>query len=152
MVQNIRYAYKQAPWRAQLRTAAWILTILVIFVIIAVAYLNISAKTYAAGISIQILRREKETLTHAVADLRDQLSSLTSFQVMSQKAYAGGYHTINDPFRIVYLPVPGYVEPELDIEVPQKAIDLNSPFITPNYTQSLWDLFMEGALKLGTGS
>jgi hypothetical protein len=152
MMQNIKYAYKQAPWRKQIRGVVWVLSALVMLVMVAIAYLNISAQTYEAGVNIQVLRGEQETLIHKIADLRDQLGSVTSFETMAQKASASGYSTINDPARIVYLPVPGYVEPGIHIDVPRQDDIQSQPILKPAYSQSLWDLFMDGALKLGKDS
>jgi len=148
MIQQLRHAYKQAPWRNQVRIIAWILLFLTIFVIIAIANLNVSAKTYATGIEIQKMKREKDTLTHQIADLRNQIGSATSFESMIQRASDAGYNTINDPERIVYLTVPGYQEPEIKIEVPRPIEPANLPVLKPSYTQSVWDLFLDGALKL----
>ena len=152
MMQNMKYAYKQAPWRKQLSAAAWILAALVVFVLIAIAYLNISAKTYAAGIDIQVLRGQQETLIYRIADLRDQLGGATSFETMSRKANESGFNMINDPSRIVYLSVPGYQEPPLEIETYKRDSTQERPILKPSYTRSLWDLFMDGALKLGKSS
>ena len=149
MMQNIKYAYKQAPWRKQIRGFVWVLSGLVMLVMVAIAYLNISAETYEAGVNVQVLRGEQETLLHKIADLRDQLGSVTSYEAMAEKANASGYSTINDPARIVYLPVPGYVEPDIQIDIPRQADTQARPALKPSYTQSLWDLFMDGALKLG---
>ena len=152
MMRNIKYAYKQAPWRKQLRIAACLMVGLVIFVMIAIAYLNISAKTYAAGIEIQSMQSEQEILSNDIADLHNQLGSVTSLKVMSEKAGKKGYEIITNPARIVYLDVPGYVEPPLDIEVPKKSSRSAGPAIKSVYTLSLWDLLMNGALKLGDQS
>lgn len=150
MMQNIKYAYKQAPWRKQIRGAAWLLVVLVISVMIAIAYLNISAKTYAAGIEIQSLQREQEKLSNNIADLHNRLGSVTAYQIMSKKASEDGYQIISSPSRIVYLKIPGYIEPALNIETPRLRPENPTPVIRSVYTHSLWDLLMNGALKLGT--
>ena len=152
MMQNIKYAYKQAPWRKQLRGLAWLLVVLVVFVMIAIAYLNISAKTYAAGIEIQSMQSEQEILSNDIADLHNQLGSATAYQVMSGKANEKGYQIISNSSRIVYLKIPGYIEPALEIEVPKKNAVNPEPAIKSIYTRSLWDLLMNGALKLGDNS
>jgi cell division protein FtsL len=155
MMRNITYAYKQAPWRKQLQGAAWVLVVLVIFVMIAIAYLSISAKTYAAGIAIQSLQSEQEALSNEIADLHNKLGSSTSYKIMTEKASKKGYEIISDSSRIVYLEVPGYVEPSPDIDVPKDNSNRNTysgTIIKSVYTRSLWDLLMNGALKLGDDS
>ncbi|MEM5775388.1 MAG: hypothetical protein AAGU05_10335 [Anaerolineaceae bacterium] len=147
-MQNVKYAYKQAPWRKQLRWAALILVGLVIAVMVAIAYLNVSAKTYAVGVEIQALQGEEKSLQNRIADLHNQLGSATAFDIMSEKANEKGYKIISDPSRIVFLSVPGYIEPPLNIEVPQGRKTAPEAVIKSLYTRSLWDLLMSGALKL----
>jgi cell division protein FtsL len=148
MMQSVQYAYKQAPWRKQLRLAGFVLVGLVITVMIAIAYLNISAKTYAAGIEIQSMQREKDTISSSIADLRNQLGSVTSLEIMSEKADEEGYKIISDPSRIVFLTVPGYVEPQPKVEAPKGQPESEKPIVKSVYTRSLWDLLMSGALTL----
>lgn len=148
MVQGLKHAYKQAPWRIQLRGIAWILVFLVVFILVAIVNLNISAKTYAAGIQIQRMNREKENLNHQIADLKNELGMITSYGIMAEKAHEDGYQTITDPERIVYIVVPGYQKPAVNIETPPLSEQPAGSVLKSSYTQSLWDLFMDGALKL----
>jgi len=139
------HAYKQAPWRLQIRNMSWVLVVLVAFVIVAITNLNISAKTYAAGIEIQGLEREKERVNHDIADMKNQLGSLTSMATMAERAQESGYV---GSVEIVYLPIPGYQEPPLEMDIPGSGEKKKNNLLKPAYTESLWDLFLDGALKL----
>ncbi len=147
-MQNVKYAYKQAPWRKQIRLLALILVGLVVAVMISIAYLNVSAKTYAVGVEIQALQAEEKRLGNRIADLHNQLGSATAIDAMSKKANEKGYKIISDPSRIVFLPVQGYIEPAIDVEVPHGRNTTPEVLIKSMYTRSLWDLLMDGALKL----
>jgi cell division protein FtsL len=148
MTKGQKHAYKQAPWRIQLRGIAGILVFLVVFILVAIVNLNVSAKTYAAGIEIQRNNREKDSLNHRIADLKNDLGVVTSYELLAAKAAQQGYQTITEPERIVYIVVPGYQKPAVDIETPKRVTMQNGSVLKPVYTQSLWDLFMDGALKL----
>lgn len=147
-MQEIKHAYKQAPWRNQLRGLAWILLFLVIFILVAIANLNVSAKTYAAGIEIQRMNSEKDRINHNIADLKNELGEITSYEVMVERAIEQGYQTVSDPSRTLYLTIPGYQPPAVSLEIPAVTESSAASLLEPVYTQSLWDLFMESALKL----
>lgn len=148
MKKRLMHAYEQAPWRLQIRNMSWVLLVIVAFVVIAITSLNISAKTYAAGIDIQGLEREKEIINHNIADMKNELGSLTSFETMSQRAADKGYVDIDNTSQIVYLSVSGYQRPALELDIPNSGETNPHPIIKPAYSHSLWDLFLDGALKL----
>jgi hypothetical protein len=148
MMQGLKHAYKQAPWRNQLRGIAWILLFLVVFILVAIANLNVSAKTYAAGIEIQRMNSEKSDITQNIADMKNQLGVVTSYQSMAKKAAERGYQTLTNPEQTVYIVIPGYQQPAVSIEIPPTSDASHPSVIKPVYTQSLWDLFLDGALKL----
>lgn len=148
MTKKFTHAYKQAPWRLKIRGVAWVIVFVIAFIVIALTNLSISARTYAAGIEAQRLIGEKETINQNIADLRSQLGTITSYSHVSSRYAEIGYHTFNNSDAVVYLSVPGYYVPELEIDMPPSTKNQASPILKPVYTQSLWDLLLEGAIKL----
>ncbi|MCJ7622878.1 MAG: hypothetical protein MUO76_05195 [Anaerolineaceae bacterium] len=148
MTQDLIQAYKQAPWRNQRRYIAWLLLIVVVFLVAAISNLNISAQTYATGYEIQFLEAEKTQLIRHIADLRNQLAFLSSTENMERRADELGFTVNRDPEQVIYLVIPGYKEPEFEIDAPPPKEITEQSLIKPVYTQSLWELFFQGALKL----
>ena len=146
--KRLSYAYKQTPWRTQLRAGAWVLLGLVVFALIAVTNLRISAKTYATGIEIQMLESEKEDISHQIADLRNQLGTITSYSQMAERAAENGYAPISGSGQVIYLTVPGYQPPAVVIDSAQFLEAPANPILKPAYTQSLWDVVFGSGLKL----
>ncbi len=152
MTNKFTHAYKQAPWRQKIRGMAWVFAVVIAFIVIALTNLNISARTYATGIETQMLYSDKEALNQSIADLNSQLGVVTSFSYVSVRFSESGYHTFNNSEEIVYLSVPGYQPPGLEIDLPSSVEKRASPILKPVYTQSLWDLLLEGAVKLSKNS
>ncbi len=143
--QRIIQAYKQAPWRKQLQWSGTFLLVLVMGVLVAGLYLNISARAATAGLEIQSLEYSKEESTRNMADLRNQLAFLTSEAQMAKRAEALGFRRKNasDP---VYLVIPGYTGRKLALLAPPPSLDMiNQPIIKPAYTLSLWEWLYQGA-------
>ena len=151
MAPKVSHAYKQTPWRNQLRRIIWILLMVVIFLLVAVSNLNVSAKTYATGVDIQRLESRRDELTRQIADLDNKLAHLTSIQVMDERASKENFVPIHDPQNVIYISVPGYLPPSIDYPAP-KAKEVPQPIVKPAYTQSIWELFIQGALKLDKNS
>jgi cell division protein FtsL len=151
MAPKTSHAYKQTPWRIQLRRIVWILTVVVIFLLVAVSNLNVSAKTYATGVDIQRLEARRDDLTRQIADQKNKLAYLTSIEVMDKRASEENFVSIEDPQDVIYLSVPGYQPPGVEYAAP-KAKEVPQPILKPAYTQSIWELFIQGALKLNDSS
>ena len=100
-------AYQQAPWRLQIQRIGGFLAALVAVVIVAGVYLFISAQTATAGLEIQALERERESLNRTIADRRAKLAELTSAGVMSQRAADLGF-VRPDMSTAIYMVIPGY--------------------------------------------
>jgi cell division protein FtsL len=142
---RIIQAYKQAPWRKQIQWSGTFLLGLVIIVLTAGLYLNISARAATAGLEIQSLEYVKEETNRNMADLRNQLAFLTSEAQMADRAEKLGFRRkhASDP---IYLVVPGYTGRKLALLAPPPSLDMiTQPIIKPAYTQSLWEWLYKGA-------
>ncbi|MHC1784432.1 MAG: hypothetical protein AB9891_17045 [Anaerolineaceae bacterium] len=144
VTNRIIQAYKQAPWRKQLQWSGIFLLVLVIVVLTAGLYLNISARAATAGLEIQSLEYVKEESTRNMADLRNQLAFLTSESQMAKRAEKLGFRR-KDASAPIYLVIPGYSGRKLALLAPPPSLDMiNQPMIKPAYTQSLWEWLYQG--------
>ena len=147
MQKNIKQAFEQAPWRIQLRSFVWILLVVVCFFAVAIFNLNISSRTYAAGVAIQDLETEKRNTMRQIADLRHQLAMIKSSAEMEKRLGELGYERISDPDELVYLVIPGYLGEQPVYEIPVSQKDDSVTLIKPAYTQSLWELIIQQTLN-----
>lgn len=145
VTNRIIQAYKQAPWRKQLQWSGTFLLVLVIVVLTAGLYLNISARAATAGLEIQSLEAEKEDLNRNMADLRNQLAYLTSDGQMAKRAKDLGFRR-KDVAESLFLVIPGYTGRKLALLAPPPGLDMiTQPIIKPAYTESLWEWLYQGA-------
>lgn len=100
-------AYKQTPWRKQLRLFGVAIIVVVFAVIVGGMYLNIASRASAVGREIQTMQRDSRNLQREIKDLETDLAFLLSEQVMAQRAADLDYTRIN-PGDALYIQVPGY--------------------------------------------
>lgn len=140
-------AYRQAPWRVQLQWAGLFLLGLVIAVLIAVVYLNISAQAAAAGLDAKANEQEKEDTQRSIADLRNKLAVLTSQEVMEKRAEELGFVDTSAE-NTTYLMVQGYPGRQPVVMAPPPSPErVSQPIVKPAYTQSLWEWLFQGMLS-----
>jgi hypothetical protein len=137
-VNHLVHAYKVAPWRIQRQWIGSGLLAVVALAMIAALYLDVTSQAAIAGREIQDLTASIETSQQVSADLQTRLASLTSAQVMEQRALEIGFHPMESG-DAEYLVVPGYsaLEPDIlsSVPVPQLSA-LTTP---PEYNESLLD-------------
>ena len=149
MQKNTRQAFEQTPWRIQLRSFVWILLVVVCFFSVAIFNLNISSRTYAAGVTIQDLETDKTNTLRQIADLRHQLAMIKSSSEMGKRLKDLGYERISVPEEIIYLVVPGYLGEQPVYEIPTGNNQNQVTLIKPAYTQSIWELITQHTLGFG---
>jgi cell division protein FtsL len=144
MPKQANQAFKQAPWRTQLRSVGLILLILAIVVVVAGLYLSVSAQAAEAGLEIQKLETDKDKLQQQIADLSTFLAWMDSATKMEERARALGFQRITAD-QAVYVAVPGYTG-RTPISVAQfvGTSRTSEDLIKPIYTQSLWDWMFAG--------
>ena len=135
-VNHIVHAYKIAPWRVQRQWIGNALLVVVALAMIAPLYLDVTAQAAIAGREIQDLTASITASQQASADLQTQLASLTSVQVMEQRALEIGFRQMK-PQEAEYLVVPGYsvLEPKILSSAP--VLQLSKLTIPPEYNESL---------------
>lgn len=90
-----QYAYRQAPWRKQVKTILNFLIGLIVAVGFASLYLYYSAQMTDMKLQIQVLHEERNNLTRTIADYVTREGILTSFSYLRQKAQQNGYQPID---------------------------------------------------------
>lgn len=144
-------AFKQAPWRNQLRfTGATMLWIMVLLVLGGM-YLAVSAKLADVGRQVLELEEEREELLDERDDLSVDLAQLTSPQRMSERAGAMGFRPAGAS-DVEYLKLEGYVEAAPFIAPrPISTTRVSGQSLSPAYTETLIDrverMFGEGGAE-----
>jgi cell division protein FtsL len=141
------HAYKQAPWRVQRRYVGAFLLSVVGMSMIAALYLQVTARTAAAGREIQEMRAQILATQRANADLETQLAKLTSSNEMKRRAEELGYRPVK-PGELDYVAVPGFVIPEPAILRAAQDVAQLPQSVPMEYTQSLIEWF-DALIKSG---
>lgn len=143
MKNDLIQAYRQSPWRIQLQWIGMFLLVLVLVAAIAGVYLNLSARSAAAGRQVQMLENRIEDLNMEINDLSTKLAKISSSQAMLSRLEESNYLLI-DPNQALYLEIPG-IEPKTDFVLAPPASEntVSSPLLKPEYSNSLWDRLLE---------
>ena len=146
MTTKLIQAYRQAPWRVQLQRLGYVALAILMVLLVAALYLNISAQAATAGLDFQGLEFQRQSLQREIANLDATLALVTSENTMLERAKAMGFTPISMD-KVVYVVVPGYVDrqPASFAPVPDANM-LAEPIIKPSYTQSLWEFLFSGIL------
>src|SRR5512140_2152457 len=133
MTQSLIQAYRQAPWRNQLKWIATFLLGVIVVALVAGLYLSISAQSVTIGLQIQVANQEKIDLQQDIADLNNRLGDLTAGPAMLARAKDLGYEFI-DPADIEYILVSGYSGRQTAILAPRiAAAETSKPELNPEY-------------------
>lgn len=132
-------AFKQAPWRNQLRfTGATMLWIMVLLVLGGM-YLAVSAKLADVGRQVLELEEQREKLLEQRNELSVVLAQLASPQRMAERALAMGFRPAGAA-DVEYLKLEGYVEDAPFIAPrPISAVRVSGQSLSPAYTETLVD-------------
>jgi len=152
MAQQVTQAYQQTPWRLQLQRFGLFLLGLVVIGLVAGLYLYISAETVSAGVEIQRLEWEKDSIKRRISNLKSEIGFLSSAVEMEKRAFELGFRP-NNPDQITYMVVPGYPGRQAAIMAPPPHPPaVQQVIIKPAYTQSLWEWFFQGMLAMNEQS
>ena len=139
MTHNLIQAYRQTPWRGQLRWIGLFLVALVGVALIAGMYLNITAQTVASGVIIQELNDERTQLMLNISNDETSLADIKSTDQMQKRADKLGY-TRSDLYGALYLVVPSFTGRQaVHLGDLNTSTTLPRQLIKPSYTQSLWE-------------
>ena len=147
MTQSLIQAYRQAPWRNQLKWIATFLLGVIVAALVAGLYLSISAQAVIMGFEIQGRNQDKVVIQQDIADLNNDLGDQTAGPNMLTRAKALGYDYII-PSDIQYILVPGYSGRQTASLAPKIAPEeYSQPTLNPEYTRSLSDFLFQGLMK-----
>ena len=126
-VKKITQAYSQTPWRKQMQTVGMFLAILVLGLVIAMIYVNVSAEAATVGREIQDMQDEIEILERSIENKQSQLAYITSAVEMEKRAEDMGFEAVA-PGQAIFIVVDGYGgRTEAVLAPPSEAISGSSP-------------------------
>ncbi|HRN51496.1 MAG TPA: hypothetical protein PLC52_08160 [Anaerolineales bacterium] len=132
-------AHNQTPWRRQMQTIGVVVVAIVSLGLLAILYLNVTARTATMGRSVQSLQNERIRLQQQIESLESQLASLTSNESMQARATASGFVPMQ-PSAITYLTVEGYRGRTVVELAPRAGLQFTGVVRLPDaYTKSLFD-------------
>jgi hypothetical protein len=147
--QRITRAFKQAPWRSQIQTAALGAAVLTVCLVLGSLFLNETSRTATDGFEVQSLEVRKTDLTRQNAELRVRLADLRAEDRLRKRAVELGYRLAR-PDEIEYLKVDGYHNPPSAVErqlAYQSAIVPAALTVTPtpipDFTETLGEWLVE---------
>lgn len=134
-------AFKQAPWRLQIRTtgrtAFWIVGLLVLGAI----YLAVNAEVARAGRELLVLEAQREQLQRAHAELSAKYAELSAPELLMERAAYLGFRPAK-PDEVEYVPVEFYVaKPEFVGPRPPISQSDRQSMLSPSYTETLGEWF-----------
>ncbi len=147
---NRQQAYRTPPWKKQMQTLIRVGTGLIILFVIALVYLNYSARLSEVRLKIQQAHADRNTLMRQIAEYQTRRGALTSFESMRRRAEQSGYADIDfyDDSQFVYLPLDGY-DPNAELIRADRFAPSAPPvsLLRPEYTISLQTYLRERLLE-----
>ncbi len=130
-------AFKQAPWRAQVRLTSRTILPLITLLIVGGLYLAVNARRASAGRQVLEYQKERAELQRTNADLTATFTELTSPDRMLEKALALGFRSAK-PEEVEYIIVDSYVQPTPFVAPkPPASFDIGEGMLSPAYTETL---------------
>jgi cell division protein FtsL len=130
---------RQASWRVQRQWIGLVLLGIVLIAMVAGIYLNVTARATVFGREILNMTAENDMNKRINSDLSTQLASLTSAEIMRERAEELGFQPVTSE-DITYITVPGYTG--------AKAVDFSTlssgpkpSLLRSDYFETLFDWF-----------
>ncbi len=149
-VLKITQAYSQTPWRKQMQGVGMFMAVLVLGLVIAMIYVNVSAEAVTVGREIQEMQATIEVLERSITDKESQMAYITSAVEMEKRALKMGFEPVA-PGEAAFVVIPGYAgRREAVLAPPSLPTSAQTPTLSPEYTLSLVD-WVKQELYLPTG-
>lgn len=137
--QRRRQAFRQAPWRHQLRLTGGVALPLILFLVVSAIYLAVNAKVANAGRAVLSLEKQMAALERENAELVTRLAQETNPDRMMARAMSLGFVPAA-PGQVEYLVVDGYTgPPEFVAPLPSASQPEEDRLLSPAYTETLGD-------------
>jgi len=138
-IKRLAQTYRRAPWRKQTQEIGIYLASLVIILLVASVYVNITGQTAVIGRKIQKNHKTIASLEHEIADLKSQLAMLESDAVMRQRAIELGFRPAG-PNDITHIQVSGYQGRDpVALGYSSQPSEMNMVVLSPAFTESWVD-------------
>ena len=152
MAKKRKQAYKQAPWRRQLRSIGLSILPVIAIAVVAALHLIISAQSAAAGLQTMEMHYDEEEKLRRIANQRIRLAWSTSYKEMQKRAKKLGFEPAPAELQH-FMVISGYQGQEaVLIAPPPGSENQRAPIVNEYYQLSLWDWFMDTFLITGTSA
>jgi cell division protein FtsL len=136
--KKINQAFPQAPWRSQIQLLGLFLLFLVTVAVVAIFYLNVTARAVEAGRDIQVMQGQITVLEYENASLQSDLAYQYSYEVMMDRAERLGF----EPGSVEekdFLVVEGYTGPEIPrlASTGRPVMTVEATDLPPEFTESV---------------
>ena len=138
-----RQAYKQKPWRSQVKWISRLLLVACFFMLGAAVYLGLAGEATAVSEELRNLELAKIELQEKIASHQSDLARLSTVQELKPKIEEMGFQRYTYQ-QVVYVVIPGY-DASHDFRLAPSPAEhsITQPIIRYTYTQSLWDWLSE---------
>lgn len=136
VIQRKKHAFRQAPWRSQLRLTGSAALPVIGLLVVAGMYLAVNAKVANAGREVLTLEKRRTDLERANADLMTRLAYMTSPERLLERAGSMGFEPagLDD---IEYVQVPGWMPPpEFVAPSPPSTNEPDEAGVSPAFTET----------------
>lgn len=135
-------AFKQAPWRVQIRLTSGSMLPLIALLIIGGMYLAVNARHARAGRHVLELQSQQAELLRYNAEMGATLAEMTSPERMYQRALGLGFRYAY-PAEIEYILLDNYMPPQQFIAPrPPASTNPGEGMLSPAYTETLGEWFL----------
>ena len=142
MAKKRKHAYKQAPWRRQLRSMGLFILPIVAIAIVVSLHLIVSARSASAGLQIMDMHYEEEEILRKIANQRIELAWISSYGQMQKRAEKLGFEILPQESSH-YMVINGYQGQEAVLLAPPPGSEQSpAPLVNEFYQQSLLDWFI----------
>lgn len=144
-------AYRNPPWKREVKLLGKIGAFLVLAFIVALIYLHYSAQLSEVRLKIQETHAHRNDLMRQIAEYQTRAGALTAYAVMRQRAEQLGYVDIDfyNDAEFVYLTLDGF-DPDGALKHMDRFTPMTIPVspLRPEYTISL-QTFLERRMQQG---
>ncbi len=137
MTARKKQAFRQTPWRVQLKVTGRTVQVTVVLLVVAGLYLAVNARLADAGRQVLVLEEQSELSQRTNAELTAQYAEQNNPERMLERAESLGYKPA-EPDEIFYLQVEGYVPPPAFVapRPPTSRLE-GATRLSPAYTETL---------------
>ncbi|MFA9406089.1 MAG: hypothetical protein ACERKX_09770 [Anaerolineales bacterium] len=139
MPRRKEQAFKQAPWRTKVSMTGRTVLPLIAMLVVGGMYLAVNSRLAKTGQRVLILQNEIAELQRRNAELTATLASLTTPDLMWERALELGFHPATKE-EVEYIIIENYIPPETFVApLPPSSGETHRSGLSPAYTETLGD-------------